>query len=64
MSNDPTDPDYDPTDSPNVIPEQDEDQLAQDAGAYPGTGELLDDEQLVDEQGDESFPASDPPASY
>lgn len=64
MSNDPTDPDYDPSDSPNVTPEHDKDQLAQGAGSYPGTGEQLDEDQLVDEQGEESFPASDPPATY
>lgn len=40
-------------DAPNTDPEK------------PGDNEeLLDDDQLVDEQGEESFPASDSPSNY
>ncbi|AIT60711.1 hypothetical protein [Corynebacterium doosanense] len=66
MSNFPSDPNYDSTNSPNVVPENDDDLLAQDTGSYPGTGEEApeNEDELVDEQGEESFPASDPPATY
>lgn len=66
MSNNPTDPNYDSTNSPNVVPENDEDLLSQDTGSYPGTGDEAEEgeDTLVDEQGHESFPASDPPATY
>ena len=64
MSNTPTNPDKNPSEDPNLTPGQDEDQPEPDADTTPGTDGVLDEDELVDEQGEESFPASDPPASY
>lgn len=52
MSNNPSDPNYDSTNSPNVVPEKDDDQFVQDTGAYPGTGEEVSDESLEEPTGE------------
>lgn len=51
---------------PDAVRENDEDQVAQDTGSYPGEGAKgpENDEELVDEWGEDSFPSSDPPANY
>ncbi|MDR7330641.1 hypothetical protein [Corynebacterium guangdongense] len=64
MSNTPTNPDKNPFEDQNLTPGQEEDQLEPDADTKPGTDGVLDEDELVDEQGEESFPASDPPAFY
>ena len=56
MSTTPSHPDRNPAEDTND----------ERTGEVPNTGTdgTLDDDQLVDEQIEESFPASDPPASY